>query len=134
MKLKKNICLVLICTVLIGMFFSERIEDLITPSEQSDQLQVTRKQQHIEAMKNGANPNLGPTTIPKDYKIDKNFESHLPLIVIDIGKKEIPVTKSFKKVVDKDGNEDVVITKTKQDPYVEGNISIIDNKDYHNYE
>lgn len=132
MKLKKNICLVLICTVLIGMFFSERIEDLITPSEQSDQLQVTRKQQHIEAMKNGANPNLGPTTIPKDYKIDKNFESHLPLIVIDIGKKEIPVTKSFKKVVDKDGNEDVVITKTKQDPYVEGNISIIDNKDYHN--
>lgn len=129
MRGRKHICLILVCTLFIGMFGAHFIENQMTPEEDST-IKVTREQQHVKAMEEGANPKLGTTKINKDFSVDKNFVSHLPLVVIDIGKQEIPVTKKFTRTVEKKGKkevEKVTITESKDDPFVHGEISIIDN-------
>ena len=71
---------------------------------------------------------LGITEIPEDGVVDESFESHLPLVVIDIGNNEVPITKQY--IQDADGTSSVV--RTEEDPFVTGSIQIIDNQDYHN--
>lgn len=126
MKRSKKVIL-LITVIAVGMMTAWMVEKKINPVSE-EVFVVDRKQQHIEAMKDGANTELGSTQIPEDGVVDKNFKSHLPLVVIDIGTEEIPVTKSY--VQREDGT--VSIERTDEEPFVTGSIQIIDNDNYQN--
>ena len=82
----------------------------------------TRYQHEMEA---DANSSIGTVDIPTNYKIDANFETHLPLVVIDLQGNTIPNIYRFTY----DGNG-----KTYNDeglrnpnPWVSMTISVIDN-------
>ena len=87
-------------------------------------IQINREQQHITAMAGGADPLTGESTVPADGTISKDFTSHLPIVVIDLEGNTIPLTKVT--------TEDQEVIYTGEDPYVTGEISIIDNDDYVN--
>lgn len=127
--MKKYGVLILSAVLIIGILIAEKIERRVSP-EETDPYAVTRPQQHIEALKNGADPLLGSTVIPADHIVDGSFESHLPLVVIDIRDQQIPVTKSFEKVSEE--SDEVRIIRTGEEPYVNGEISVIDNENCDN--
>lgn len=126
MKRNKKVIL-LIAVIAVGMMTAWAVEKILNPVSE-DVFTISREQQHEKAMEDGANPELGITEIPADGVVDKSFESHLPLIVIDVGEEEIPVTKSY--IENEDGTVDVL--RTGEEPFVTGSIQIIDNEDYHN--
>jgi len=92
MNLKGKI-IALLLVIVIGTILLSVVEEKLNPTV--NELTVDRKQQHIQAMESGANPSIGTTTIAEDGTVGKNFVSHLPLVVIDIGNQKIPVTKRF---------------------------------------
>ena len=128
--MKKNGIIILSAILIVGIIAAEKIQGSIKP-EEVDPYAVTRNQQHVEAMANGADPSLGTAEIPEDYIVDESFESHLPLVVIDIKNQEIPITKIFETIDEE--RKDVKIVRTGEDPFVNGNISIIDNENYVNH-
>ena len=128
--MKKNGIIILSVVLICGIIVAELIENWIKPAVK-DPYEVTRYQQHIEAMKNGADPEIGDTDIPDDHIVNESFISHLPLVVIDINDKEIPITKTFEVLNEETG--EVKIQRTDEDPFVNGDISIIDNGNYVNH-
>ena len=126
MKRNKKVIL-LIAVIAVGMMAAWAVEKKLNPVSE-DVFTISREQQHVEAMEDGANPKLGITEIPEDGVVDESFESHLPLVVIDIGENEIPVTKSYIEAAD----GTVSVLRTEEDPFITGSIQIIDNEDYHN--
>ncbi|MGN0352653.1 MAG: CotH kinase family protein [Roseburia sp.] len=125
---KRRKAWVLLGVVIIGMGLAIWMNQMIDPVD-DEAFTVTRTQQHVEAMENGADPSLGVTEIPEDGVVGDDFVSHLPLVVIDIGEQEIPVTKMFEE---DESLDDVKVTRTGEDPFVNGSISVIDNADYVN--
>ena len=125
MNLKGKI-IALLLVIVIGTILLSVVEEKLNPTV--NELTVDIKQQHIQDMESGANPSIGTTTIAEDGTVGKNFVSHLPLVVIDIGNQKIPVTKRF--AFNEYGDE--IIEHTGADPYVEGYIHLIDNPDYIN--
>lgn len=126
MKRTKNV-IVLIAVIVVGMTGGWAVDRNLNPVSE-DGLTITRSQQHVEAMDQGADPEIGITEIPEDGVVDESFESHLPLVVIDIGDSEMPITKTF--IEDENGNVNIV--RTEEDPFVTGSMKIIDNEDYYN--
>lgn len=64
---------------------------------------------------------VGMTELPEDYMVDNSFESHLPLVVIDLGGDEIPVAYQYNK------EKDYVEPIEGVTPYIEGNIYLYDS-------
>lgn len=95
----------------------------------NDDIKINAFQQHVYAKENGVDPTIGVRKLPKDFIVDGNFESHLPLVVIDIDNQEIKKTKVFERKE----NGDQIIVKTTEDPFVEGQIEVINNDDYCNH-
>ena len=125
-----NKLFILAAFILSGIIVLSIINTYIDPADKSDTvLKVTRDEQHVTDMKNGADPDIGVTTISSDHMVDKSFETHLPLVVIDIGDKELPVTKTFEKQPD----GDVIVKRTDEERFVNGEMEIIDNPDYDNH-
>ena len=125
-----NKLFILAAFILSGIIVLSIINTYIDPADKSDTvLKVTRDEQHVTDMKNGADPDIGVTTISSDHMVDKSFETHLPLVVIDIGDKELPVTKTFEKQPD----GDVIVKCTDEERFVNGEMEIIDNPDYDNH-
>lgn len=85
---------------------------------------IEREQQHLVAMEEGADPDIGVDTVPSDGRIDESFVSHLPLVVIDVSGKDIPITRMT--------TEDQQIVYTGENPYIYGSISVISNDTYVN--
>lgn len=126
MKRNKKV-IALIIAIAVGMTAAWAVEKNLNPVSE-EVFTVSREQQHVEAMEHGVDTKLGITEIPEDGVVDESFESHLPLVVIDIGNNEVPITKQY--IQDADGTSSVV--RTEEDPFVTGSIQIIDNQDYHN--
>lgn len=119
-------CIGVVVSVAFAIIFSS-IDKKISNEEDST-ISINSSEQHIEAMENGADPSLGTTTFNEDFIVNNTFESHLPLVIIDVQGQEI---KENKTIVDDEDLGFQRIYKT-DDPYVEGTISIIDNEDYGN--
>ncbi|MCQ2523795.1 MAG: CotH kinase family protein [Lachnospiraceae bacterium] len=64
---------------------------------------------------------VGETSVPEDGMVSKDFVSHLPLVVVDIKDQEIVKALEYNAETDSMWPIDGV------DPYVEGNIKVIDN-------
>lgn len=126
MKRNKKVIAV-IATIVVGMTAAWAVEKKLNPVSE-EVFTIEREQQHEKAMEDGADTTLGITEIPEDGVVDESFESHLPLVVIDVGNNEIPVTKSY--IQEEDGT--VRIERTGEESFVTGSIQIIDNEDYHN--
>ncbi len=78
--------------------------------------------EHSQRLAEGADPSIGITEFENgDYSVDSTFESHLPLVVIDLKGQEIPSAYKF----DQTEGRFVLIDGT--DPYITASISIIDN-------
>ncbi|MCR5101653.1 MAG: CotH kinase family protein [Butyrivibrio sp.] len=122
MKKTNIVWLVLLCIV-VGSAFFVMVDNKITPNE-DESIHIEREQQHIVAMEKGADPSLGAESVPSDGYIDSNFVSHLPLVIIDIDDAEIPITKMT--------TEDQQVLYTGEDPYVLGEIGIVDNENCEN--
>ena len=82
----------------------------------------TRYQHEIEA---DADSSVGTADIPADYKIDKSFETHLPLVIIDLQGNTIPNIYRFTK--DGQGVRYTEEGLRNPNPWVNMTISIIDN-------
>lgn len=91
-------------------------------------VQIKAYQQHIEAMENGADPSLGLTELPANFVVDGQFESHLPLVVIDINGETI---RRMKHIIEQEDGSQLILYE-EGDPFTYGEISVIDNADYHN--
>lgn len=86
-----------------------------------------RYQQHEVAMEEGADPSLGITEFEQDeYTVDETFETHLPLVIIDLEGNEIPDAYYY------DSEQERFVLADGVDPYVDAKIEIIDNDDYVN--
>ena len=86
-----------------------------------------RYQQHVEYMEDGADPTLGVTEFADgDYSVDESFETHLPIVVIDLEGNEIPDAYTY------DHDEERFVLEDGVDPYVTGSISIINSDDHDN--
>lgn len=59
--------------------------------------------------------------INENFVVDKEFSSHLPIVILDMGGEEPPITARFDEL------EETYITIKDVQPYVFGNIKIIDN-------
>lgn len=103
--------------------------DKVINDNEENRISITADEQHVEAMKNGADPQTGSVSLPDDFIVDNSFESHLPLVIIDVGGQEI---KMNKEIVDAGDEENQIITNKAEDPFVNGTISIIDNETYDN--
>lgn len=78
-----------------------------------------------------ADSSIGTTTLPEDFQIDESFETHLPLVVIDLQENTIPNIYGFskdgtKRVYTKEGLEN-------PNPWVAMTIRIIDNENHQNH-
>lgn len=93
------------------------------------EIKINAYQQHLEAMKNGANPSIGVTTLPNDYVVDEDFESHLPLVIIDINNQKLPKSKIYSHT---DDGETFIESELGEEAYVSGDIYIVDNDNYDN--
>ncbi len=120
---KLNLLLVSLMALVVGIAVIYHVNLKINPPE-DETIKIRRDQQHITAMAEGANPYTGSKYVPADGAIGKDFESHLPLVVIDLEGKEIPLTKVT--------TEDQEVIYTGEDPYITGTISIIDNGNHVN--
>lgn len=69
---------------------------------------------------------LGPDRVPSDFLVDGSFVSHLPLVVIDTFGQEIVNYKHY------DAGTDSFVEQVGIDPYVEMEISFVDNEDHVN--
>lgn len=98
-------------------------DNIISPKDKKE-VSIEREQQHIVAIENGANPSLGPSSVPSDGQVSNGFVSHLPLVVIDLNGQQIPVTKET--------TADQQVIYNGEDPYIAGNLCIIDNGNYCN--
>lgn len=80
-----------------------------------------RKYQHEES--GNVNPQIGITEIPDDGIITEEFQTHLPLVVIDVNPEEIPNVFML-------GADSVMVYRDKAvtEPWKEMTISIIDNE------
>lgn len=112
-----------ILTFVILMSIVVGLSHRVNPKE-DDTIRIERPQQHVIAMENGANPSLGYTQVSEDGTVEKDFVTHLPIAIIDLDGKEIPITK---KVT---ASQDVYYTG--EDPYISANLSIIDSDEYVN--
>lgn len=72
---------------------------------------------------NEENPTVG---IDEDFTINENFSSHLPLIILDMGGQEPPITTTIAP----EGNQYAEIEGI--DPYVWGKLTVIDGQDGQN--
>ncbi len=126
--MQKKIAL-LLSVIILGMTFFGCVEKYINPEEK---FEIKRNQQHLKCMEEGANPQLGITTIPDDFIVDDSFTSHLPLIIIDIGDKTIPITKTFTQTINSNGIKELGVVNSGEDPFVTGSISVIDNENHIN--
>ena len=69
------------------------------------------------------NSDVGLCDIPEDHLVNGEFESHLPLVIIDLAGKEIPEAYKY------DEAKDMVIPIEGIDPFVKGNIYLVAGKD-----
>lgn len=120
---KANMVWLLIICFLVGSITFVIIDRKVNP-QMDKTIRIQREQQHITAMKNGADPSLGSTSVQPDGSIDESFVSHLPLVIIDTNGSDIPVTKVT--------TEDQQVIYTGEDPYVSGSIEVIDNENFEN--
>lgn len=88
-----------------------------------DQASVHSYEIPLTAAPNEENPTAG---IEEDFTINENFSSHLPLIILDMGGQEPPITTTIAP----EGERYVEIEGI--DPYVWGSLSIIDSEDGQN--
>lgn len=123
---KRGLYIITIIAIIVLVVFAVIDSKL---NEEKEDIQIKAYQQHIEAMKNGADPSLGITEIPDDFIVGDDFVSHLPLVVIDINNQDIPITRTVEN--NADGTEKVFSESGKY-PYVLGTISIIDNSNCNN--
>lgn len=116
MKFRRVIyAVVIILITVFSIGFKNVNENKITKS-------MNNEYQHIEEMKEGADPSLGITDLSDNYEVQKDFVSHLPLVVIDTEEKEIPEAYEF------DSQQKRFVLKDNSiNPYISGNISVIDN-------
>ncbi|MDC7290149.1 CotH kinase family protein [Blautia schinkii] len=73
-----------------------------------------------------ANPDTGKKSLPADFLTDSSFETHLPLVIIDTGGKEIINYKYY------DEDSDAMIYPEGVDVYTQIKIAVIDNEDHVN--
>ncbi|MCR5420277.1 MAG: CotH kinase family protein [Lachnospiraceae bacterium] len=71
----------------------------------------------------------GIENINEDFTVDDNFSSHLPLIIIDTYGIDPPINTKFVSVSDNSAIGGVHIPIEGVKPYVDGEISVIDNGD-----
>lgn len=84
-----------------------------------------RKYHHEESK--GADSSIGPEGMPEDGSVDVDeFASHLPLIIIDINGQDIP------NIIKSEGSVREYVDPNVTDPWVMGDVKIINNKDSHN--
>lgn len=69
----------------------------------------------------------GTDTLAEDFSVDESFESHLPLVVIDLKGNTIPVVYRFTS--DGQGRTYTEEGLKNPDPWVDMSVSIIDNSD-----
>ena len=89
--------------------------------------ETTNNFEHTVRLEEGADPSVGVTSFDGDYTVDDSFVSHLPLVVIDLEDNEIPDSYYY------DQDEERFILKDDADPYVDAQISVIDNDSNLNY-
>lgn len=120
MSRRAKICtIVIVLFVAVGVVFS--FVRMKKEEAEPDYLQ------HVVAMEEGADPSLGITEFKNgDYTVDESFETHLPLVVIDLGTNEIPDAYTY------DHDEQRFVLKDGMDPYVNADIKIIDSEDHDN--
>ena len=82
----------------------------------------TRYQHEIEA---DSDSSIGTLDVPADFKVDENFQSHLPLVIIDLKGNRIPNVYMF--TVDGKGKTYSPEGLINPNPWAEMTISIIDN-------
>ena len=85
---------------------------------------MTRYQHEMEA---DADSSIGIVDVPADYKVDENFQSHLPLVIIDLKGNRIP--NVYKFTHDGLGKKYSAEGLIDPNPWAEMTISIIDNDD-----
>ncbi len=120
---KTNIVWLVLLGCLVCSILFVAVDKKVNP-KQDDSIRITRDQQHILAMENGADPSLGSDTVSSDGYVNSDFVSHLPLVIIDTEGAQIPVTKETTK--------DQQVKYTGEDPYIYGSIGIIDNANCEN--
>lgn len=126
MKNRKLVGAILGTIVLTSIFYflNKKVNN-----DEEPKVEIKAYQQHVEVMKEGADPSIGTTELPEDFIVDGNFESHLPLVVIDVKQQEIKRSKEF---IEKEDGSGQIVVYTQDDPYTMGQISIIDNNNYDN--
>ena len=82
----------------------------------------TRYQHEIEA---DSDSSIGTADVPADFKVDENFQSHLPLVIIDLKGNRIPNVYMF--TADGKGKTYSPEGLINPNPWAEMTISIIDN-------
>ena len=120
----------LICIIVIGTTMLNIVEKIINST--TDEYEIKRTQQHKQDMREGAVPKIGTTVVDESGVIDKSFISHLPLVIIDMGDKVIPVTKMIEYSNTGEGKKNIIFKYTGENPYVEGKINVIDNANHIN--
>ncbi len=76
-----------------------------------------------------ADPSIGPEEVNADFTVDAGtFETHLPLIILDMGGKEPEVIYTYKPEDESKIYKDPNVT----DPFIGMSMKIIDTKDHHN--
>lgn len=79
--------------------------------------------QHKVEMEKGADPSLGIKKFSdNDYTVSQDFVSHLPLVIIDLDGQKIPEAYEYIEDLER------VVKKEDIDPYVNANLSVIDNE------
>lgn len=78
-----------------------------------------------------ADSSIGTTTLPEDFHIDESFETHLPLVVIDLQGNTIPNIYGFSK----DGTKRAYTEEGLENPnpWASMTIQIIDNENHQNH-
>ncbi|WP_246019670.1 CotH kinase family protein [Bacilliculturomica massiliensis] len=74
-----------------------------------------------------ADPSTGPTELPGDFLVDGSFASHLPVVVIDTGGREIVNYKYY------DSSTDSMKYPEGVDVYTPMTLSVIDNENHVNH-
>ncbi len=114
------VCIVIL-SLLVGI-------GLYTYHQEVNKVENSSHFEHVDRLREGADPGLGFDEFPNgDYSVDESFTSHLPLVVIDLGNDEIPSSYYY------DASEERFILKDNVDPYINANISIINNDDNINH-
>ncbi|MCR5101646.1 MAG: CotH kinase family protein [Butyrivibrio sp.] len=125
--MKKNVLMVAI-GAMVGVLGVVAVIDKKINNSNDDSVKITSFEQHKVAMEEGADPSIGTTELPEDFIVDGSFESHLPLVVIDVSGKEIPINKEY-EYNESEGMEEAIKS---ENPFVNGTIAVIDNADYQN--